>query len=224
MKKTITFVALMLGFALAAFSETRPEWISSHVKYGRETYEGKSLSDETKWTYAVGVSNLAASERRSRLKAEEALQESVATNVAGELTKNLDRTVFSEYVDDDSIPEEALVRYEEALNLAVRVKVPKMEFLEYYTEIDTESGKKAFKTFVLARYLTKELRDYVEKIDVEKAVKSATKKFEEKEGIDIPEKMEVLVVAKMEEEKVEYMEELPDVSYVYEDLEKGKIE
>lgn len=210
MKKTITIIAVLTAFAAAAFSQSQPEWIQNHLKYGRETYEGKSIMDETKWTYAVGVSNLLTSESRSRKKAEQNLQESIATNVAGQLTKNLDRYVFSEYVDDDSIPEEALIRYEEALNLAVSVKVPKVEFLEYYTEKDTESGKKAYKTYVLGRYLTSELREYVEKIDVKAAVEDATKKLEKAEKIDIPDDLVVLVTSSIEEEVVEYVEELSE--------------
>ena len=148
-----------------------------------------------------------SSESRSRTKAQQALQETIATNVAGQLTKNLDRYVFSEYVDDDSIPEDALVRYEEALNLAVSVKVPKVEFLEYYTEKEELDGKKVYKTYVLGRYLTSELWDCIQAIDVDAAVEKATKKFEKAEGINIPDEMEALVKTTVKEEIVEYVDE-----------------
>lgn len=210
MKKIVSVISAFLVFSSALFAQEMPEWVQNHLKYCREVYEGKSVSEETKWTYEVGVSNLLTSESRSRSKAQQALQESIATNVAGQLTKNLDRTVFSEYSDDDSIPEEALVRYEEALNLAVSVKIPKVEFLEYYTERDIVDGKKVFKTYVLARYLTSELRDYVEKIDVDKAVDVATKKFEKAEKIKLPEELKVQIKASVEEEKIEYVEELSE--------------
>ena len=189
----------------AAFSQAQPEWIQNHLKYGREVYEGKTVRDETKWTYAVGISNLLTSENRSRMAAEQALQESIATNVAGQLTKNLDRYVFSEYTSDDSIPEEAFIRYEEALNLFVSVKVPKVEFLEYYTEKSTEEGKKVYKTYVLGRYLTSELRDYAEKIDVEAVVDAATEKFEREEKISVPSELKIFIRQKIEEELIEYV-------------------
>lgn len=212
MKKSFTFAAALAWLALAAFAE-RPSWIDEPLKYGRETFEGSTADEETKWTYAVGISHLAASESRARARAEEACQTSVATSVAGELTRNLDGTVFSEFVDDDEIPESALVRYEEALNLAVsRFKLPRIEFLEYHTEkVVGDDGRKGFKTYVLGRLLSGKLRDGVEKIDVKKAVRSATKKFEKEEKIDIPDEMEVNVVACIEEERIEYLEALPEL-------------
>ena len=210
MKKTILLFTVMAVFGTVIFAQNQPEWIQNHLKYGRETYENKTVNDETKWTYSVGVSNLLTSESRSRKKAEQALQESIATNVAGQLTKNLDLYVFSEYADDDSIPEEALIRYEEALNLAVSVRVPKVEFLEYYTEKETVEGKKSYKTYVLGRYLTSELREYVEKIDVKAAVEDATKKIEKSENVTIPEDLMLLVTTNIEEEVVEYVEDLSE--------------
>lgn len=207
MKKIVCIVGFAALFTAALVAQNRPEWIQNHLKYGREVYENKRAADETKWTYEVGVSNLLSSESRSRTKAQQTLQETIATNVAGQLTKNLDRYVFSEYVDDDSIPEDALVRYEEALNLAVSVKVPKVEFLEYYTEKEELDGKNVYKTYVLGRYLTSELWDCIQAIDVDAAVEKATKKFEKAEGINIPDEMEALVKTTVKEEIVEYVDE-----------------
>lgn len=216
MKKSFFAAALMCA-AFAAFAQEQPEWIREPLKYGRENYEGKKMSDETDWGYAVGLSNLAASEGRSRSRSEEECMKSVATAVAGVITRNIEETVFSEFVDnaefpDGADPEAALKRYEAALQISVsRFKIPKIEYLEYHTEkIETGSGKKGYKTYVLGRYLSSELRRNVEKIDVEKAVRSATRKFEKDENIKIPDECKALVVACIEEEKIEYLESLPD--------------
>ena len=223
MKTKIGMVAAVLFMCVCVFAqESRPQWISEQLKYGRETYEKKSVTDETKWAYMIGISTKHSSERRARNRAEQDVQERLSATVAAVLTKNIDQTAFSEFAESET--EDALVRFEEALNISITVKVPSIEFLEYYVEKETEGGKPSYTAYVFARYLVTELREFVEKIDVEQTVQKAEKAMEKKYGEKLPEELNGIIQASLEESKASYVEELSLIEDAATEVEDGSAE
>jgi hypothetical protein len=208
MKKIILFCLITFTSIAILSAQNQPEWVDDPMTYGMETYEGKTVKEESTWIYAVGESNLFSSESRARTKALQNMQETIAMSISTYLTKNTDRYSFSEYIEEEDVPQETLVRCEEALNVAFSIKVPPVETLKYYTEKENVDGKKTYKVYVLGRYLKKDLAAALEKMDVDSTVDSTLKKVEKSEGIEFPEELRVYVKTKIQEERTVYLSEL----------------
>ena len=207
--KKFLFSLITCLFTVTLFAQTsRPEWLDHPIRYGRQTYESKTLTDESPWTYTIGESLLHSSERTARTRAEQDLQKRLSSDVAGLLTRNLDAYSFSDFSEE--MTEELLLKYEEAVNLYVHIKVPGVEYLEYHIEKDTVDGKKGYKVYVLGRYPVEELRKSVDSMNVDKLIESAAKKLEKDEHYTVPKEIESIIRSTIYSEKVELIKHLQE--------------
>ena len=199
--KKFLFSLITCLFTVTLFAQTsRPAWLDNPLSYGRQTYENKTASDETEWSYMVGESLFHSSERTARTRAEQDLQKRVASNVAAVMTGNLDAYSFSDFSED--MTEELLLKYEEAINLYVHTKIPRIEYMEYHVETSVE-GKKSYKVYVFGRYR-------IDSAVIDKIIDAAAKKIQKDEHFTIPKEIETLVRSAVYSEKVEFIKRTQD--------------
>lgn len=191
MKILICLHVVLVTMAMSLFAQSRPAWADSEHS-DLNGYVTAMYDDNDIWAYDVGISYKATSEKRARIRADQDLAGRIGSILGTTISGNTDFTGMSEFVE--SYGEEMLVRYEEAINLAVKVKIPSIEHLEYYTEKGVQDDTTYYIVYVLGRYKREDFKTALEKIDFEKTIITATKRFEKKESVIVPDSLEVFVV------------------------------
>ncbi|MBR4372994.1 MAG: hypothetical protein IKP49_01350 [Treponema sp.] len=127
MKRTVCICVAFIALAFGLYAQTKPAWVSDLGHSDLYGYVSSSYGSSDEWAYEVGVSYKATTEKRARIRAEQDLAARIGAVLGTTIVGNTDFTGISEFIE--SYGEEMLVRYEEAVNLAVKVKIPNIEHL-----------------------------------------------------------------------------------------------
>jgi len=117
----------------------------------------------SQWYYDVGISNRTTSERTSRDRARQNVQQVIAANIASDIRARIDITEFSMF--QGSGIEDVETRIEAVLTNSIRTRVPAFEVLEWYTETGRTDGRDWYIAYVLVRFPRQEILAMVERVD-----------------------------------------------------------